>query len=306
MTLMSDDAVSLEGDPGEIVTGDDGSSSVTLTSFGGSSEAGFTASPMIDGLFHGMMPMVPTVTYEFLDVASGNAFDLDNSPMVKVEGAAFSLGATDGDDLRQDDEVPAVEVTVPSFYIDKHEVTNAQYNRFLAETGYRGESKYGYVEELMADDLPVIGITWRDAKAYAMWAGKRLPNEAEWELAAGGVKQAIYPWGNEFDASKCVNAETASMTAPAGTMSGSGPSGALNMAGNVWEWTADAYDWELTQKQTSGEMYVSPDVAPDLASVRGGSYKSGPADLRTSNRLGMNPKAQTDDIGFRCARDANE
>lgn len=304
-SISADDGVVLADMMDKVTTGDDGKGTFTLAELNTSGPAGVTLTLELGGT-GSLGGMAPTSKFEFIDAASGKTFKIDDAPMVKVEGGSFEFGASADDPLRQDDEVPVVQVKVNSFYIDAHEVTNAQYKAFLEDTGYRGESKYAYLDEFSADDKPVIGISWKDAKAYALWAGKRLPNEAEWEYAASGAGQTIYPWGNEFEATACVNENNGSGTAAVGTVGSANSFGLYDAAGNVWEWVNDAYDWDLLKKQQADSLYSGTDVPADLRSVRGGSYKSGPADLRTSNRLGMNPEARTDDIGFRCARDAND
>ncbi len=289
---------------GEMVSGDDGKVALTVEKLDVSGPVGLTVSPTLPGETGITFEKFPSASFEFIDKASGITFNVDTAPMVLVDADSVLLGASSDDPLKQDDEVPAVEVKVAPFYMDVHEVTNAQYKTFLEATGYRGESRFSDIPDLNADDKPVVGIRWRDAYAYALWAGKRLPTEAEWELAASGPNGFIYPWGNDFDPSKCANQANSTFPSAPGTFPGNSPSGIKDLAGNVWEWTADGYDWDLLKKQSAGAMYTPPE-ATDLRSVRGGSFKSGPADLRTSNRLGMNPAARTDDIGFRCVRDAN-
>jgi|TARA_B100000959_G_scaffold275353_1_gene328603 formylglycine-generating enzyme required for sulfatase activity len=96
------------------------------------------------------------------------------------------------------------QITTSSFYMDKYEVTNAQYEKFMKATGSR-EPEYWQNDHFNRPNQPVIGVDWNDAMAYAEWAGKRLPTEVEWEYAArGGLKNKDYPWGNEKpDGSQC-------------------------------------------------------------------------------------------------------
>ena len=284
-------------------TGEDGKAAITLQAMSVPGPVGITAALAIPHL-SAYPGKVPAVLFEFIDKASGKTYSIDTAPMAIVDADSVLLGASPDDPLKQDDEVPAVEVMVAPFYMDVHEVTNGQYKAFLEATGYKGESRFSDIAELNADADPVVGITWKDATAYALWAGKRLPSEAEWELAASGADGLIYPWGNEFDPAKCANQANSTTPMAPGSFTGDSPFGIKDLAGNVWEWTSDGYDWDLLKKQTAGQMYMPSDTK-DLRSVRGGSYKSGPADLRTSNRLGMNPAARTDDIGFRCVRDAD-
>ncbi|MGF3501312.1 MAG: formylglycine-generating enzyme family protein, partial [Candidatus Bathyarchaeia archaeon] len=170
-----------------------------------------------------------------------------------------------------------------AYWIDRTEVTVAQFRAFVGATGYettaeaegwgyvyvassgkwervRGadwEQPYGPGAAAAEDDHPVVQVSWYDAAAYCAWAGGRLPSEAEWEKAARGTAGRIYPWGNTFDGRKlnycdanCVYSwrDTAvddgyASTAPVGSYpGGASPYGALDMAGNVWEWVADWYD----------------------------------------------------------------
>jgi len=304
MRFKAAEGLTVSTPDGELVTNDMGQALLSLDAMTVTGPVGIRVCPIFTDVASNLGGMYPVSKFEVIDASTGITFSQDMAPMVMVEADSFLMGAADGDNLSQDDETPSVMVKVGSFYIDTHEVTNGQYVKFLEDTGYRGESRFAYVEELSGADKPVVGISYKDALAYALWAGKTLPTEAQWELAARGKEVFIFPWGMEFDASQCANLQNSSTTANAGSFGGASPYGAVDMAGNVWEWTRDYYDWELLSKQTAGKMYQRPEKS-DLVSVRGGSYKSGPADLRSSNRLGMNPAARTDDIGFRCVREVN-
>ena len=163
--------------------------------------------------------------------------------LVLIPGGEFVMGKDDEGDCS-----PAHKVYIDSFYMDKYEVTNAQYLEFCKETGRALPEFWGMKQFRSGSDFPdhpVVGISWRDANAYAEWAGKRLPTEAEWEFAArGGLVGMNYPHGNELDSAQA-NYTLADLegTAPVGSFAPNGY-GLHDMTGNVWEWVADYYDGE--------------------------------------------------------------
>ncbi len=231
------------------------------------------------------------------------------------------MGCSSNDSQCSDDERPQHTVTLDAYYIDKYEVTNARYqtcvvsdacsppkdaNSFTQEL-YYGNTAYA--------DYPVINVTWQQAEAYCAWAGKRLPTEAEWEKAARGTDGRTFPWGNGFNGAWLnfcdVNCDRPwryttyddgyAYIAPVGSYpDGASPYGALDMTGNVWEWTADWYD----------EHYysVSPESNPPGPSagswrvLRGGSWGDSNSNARTADRGGDTLGYWDYDLGFRCVR----
>jgi formylglycine-generating enzyme required for sulfatase activity len=177
-------------------------------------------------------------------------------------------------------------VLVRDCYIDRVPVTNRQYGLFLVATGHRQPLYWGDIG-WNDPDKPVVGISYRDADAYARWAGKRLPTEEEWERAARGTDERIWPWGSIFNPANCNSRERRlRSTSKVGIFkSGASAVGALDMAGNVWEFTTG--DWEGFGK-----------------AIRGGSYLNSAAFCRCTCRWGIDP-----DIigstwqGFRCVMD---
>ena len=231
----------------------------------------------------------------------------DKTPegMVFVPAGAFTMGtnAADaaGSNLRQNnDALPQHTVTVPPFYIDKTEVTNAQYKRYCDATGYSVPPhwKKGTYPEGEAES-PVTHVNWWEASAYAAWAGKRLPTEAEWEKAARGTDGRLYPWGNTWDGTLVVIARDKPQ--PVGTKpGGASPYGALDMASNVLEWVQDWYG------PYPGARHTYPEYGTQYKVLRGGFFWGAGIEVmsttfyRSVNRPGTRHSA----IGFRCAKGA--
>ena len=223
--------------------------------------------------------------------------------MIKIEGGKFKMGHVDPSIT---DAGPETWMDVPKFYIDKYEVTNAQFKTFLEATDYEWKGKLsawslGKMPEEIANH-PVTYVSWEDAKAYAKWVGKRLPTESEWEKAARGVDGRKYPWGNKFDSKKCnVKESGIAKTQPVGSYPDSAsPYGVCDMAGNAAEWVEDWY------KAYEGSTQNNPDFGETHKVLRGGSYFQS-AGYTTYER----GKDRTDSwmkpyYGFRCALDGDK
>jgi iron(II)-dependent oxidoreductase len=218
----------------------------------------------------------------------------DDVSMVLVSGGKYFMGATDGDP----DEKPVHEVYVDSFYIDVQEVTIGQYKKFMDETGHPKPSYWQ--PELDLPNDPVVGVSWKDAVAYAAWAGKRLPTEAEWEYAArGGRMQGKYPWGDAPDISYA-NFNSFGIL-PVKSLKPNGY-GIYDMIGNVWAWCSDWYEKDY--------YYASPKKNPPGPVVgtykvlRGGAWYCDEKQVRLNNRFFALPDNKSYNIGFRCARSA--
>ncbi|MBS1789893.1 MAG: SUMF1/EgtB/PvdO family nonheme iron enzyme [Acidobacteria bacterium] len=213
--------------------------------------------------------------------------------MVYVSGGKMEMGRDGGDEY----ETPVHSVIVNSFYMDRTEVTNEQYQLFVAQTGHRApihwrDGKFPSGET----KLPVVNVSWDDANAYAKWIGKRLPTEAEWEFAARGSDGRIYPWGNSWNAT---NANAGKESGGAIAQVGSFPHGAsqfgiLDMCGNVWEWTSSSLNNYADETK---------EIAPGKV-IRGGAFDT-PSKRATATYRGVLPSDRLrDKTGFRLVKDA--
>ncbi len=233
----------------------------------------------------------------------------DGRVMVLIPSGAFTMGGGKEGDF---DEQPQRVIYLDAYYIDQYEVRNGDYRRF-AKMLRRPLPEIPVFEDdvnlLMGEDQPVVGVRWVDAFDYCKWAGGRLPTEAEWEKAARGDTERIWPWGDLFDvrlANGRGDEDGYAYSAPVGKFErGRSPYGLYDMAGNVSEWVSDWYD-QFYYKTSPFRNPKGPD-APDINNVvvyRGGSYHSTAHDLRVSKRFGgAHPERGENTVGFRCARD---
>ncbi|NCB39190.1 MAG: hypothetical protein EOM80_10495 [Erysipelotrichia bacterium] len=236
--------------------------------------------------------------------------------MVEVKAGIFALGSERGNH----DERPVRKVESRSFWIDRHEVTCAQYQRFLEDVRKHGHKwchpsepphkdhtpyhtyawalKFSWVggqPPRGMGDFPVVLVDWYDAYAYANWAGKRLPTESEWEIAARGGDGREYPWGNTFSLDKC---NIGDQPIAVGTFpDGASPWNALDMAGNVAEWTASTYEPRPADSQLFSGRFGLP-------VIRGGSWDDNSRTCRSSARdVRRSPAYRSTTVGFRCVSD---
>jgi len=227
----------------------------------------------------------------------------DGAPMVLVPAGEFTMGSDEGDD----DEQPVHRVVLDSFYLDTFEVTNGRFAKFVA--AIQSEPPWGFADQetpVVDAERPVRWVNWLEATGYCLWAGKRLPTEAEWEKAARGPEGRVYPWGN--DPPTTAHAvfglkEGDETVAPIGDhYLGRSPYGVQDLAGNLYEWVTDWYD---------DAFYASPPtrnprgpVAGTTKVQRGGSYINSPYRLRGAFRTKSDPTEHDPHVGFRCAQDA--
>jgi len=272
----------------------------------------------------------------------------DGADMVLVPAGAFWMGSAAEDiQVRVDecqrtvkpenrakcgewfaDEGPQRQVFLDAFYIDRYEVTNARFEKFVAANAYRTTAEaegWGWVlqqkngasqwERLKgatwrtpggpgtaaAATHPVVQVSWYDAEAYCRWASKRLPTEAEWEKAARGVDGRRYPWGEDWNPSRANGDMGVKTTRPVGGYpAGASPYDVHDLTGNVFEWVADWYDASFYRKgqdrnpagASSGEQRV----------LRGGGWHSRPIALRVASRGSGMPDFRYNYTGFRCAK----
>jgi formylglycine-generating enzyme required for sulfatase activity len=225
--------------------------------------------------------------------------------MVHVPAGEFTMGS----DAGEGDEKPVHTVYVDAYYIDKYEVTNAQYAVCVTAGGCTAPSnassftRESYYGDQTYNNYPVIYVNWNQAKAYCEWSGKRLPTEAEWEKAARGTDALTYPWGNEEPTCDRLNYNTSCVgdTSAVGSYaSGVSPYGAYDMAGNVWEWTSSEYKAYPYQAEDGREDLTRTDV---LRVLRGGSWLHGANSVRASLRDWSDPSfTHYVFLGFRCLR----
>jgi iron(II)-dependent oxidoreductase len=227
--------------------------------------------------------------------------DVPLTEAVLIPGGEFLMGSgTEGD------HSPAHKVRIDSFYIDKFEVTNAQYLKFCKDTDRKMPAFWG-MEEFRSGpefpDHPVMGVSYYDAKAYSEWCGRRLPTEAEWEYAArGGLEGVDFPDGDTLDSSR-VNHSRSGMGGPVPV--GSFPAngfGLHDMAGNVCEWVSDHYGGDY-YSESPGENPKGPDEGK-FRVIRGGGWHSGPSCNRVYFRNGLRGSWVDFNVGFRCVKDA--
>lgn len=222
--------------------------------------------------------------------------------MVLIPVGEFTMGSDKGDD----DEQPIHKVFLDSFYLDKFEVTNGRFAKFVE--AIQSEPPWGFADKetpVLRPDQPVRWVNWMDAIGYCLWAGKRLPTEAEWEKAARGTDGRAYPWGNDppTPAHAVFGLKEGSDTVSAigNRDKGKSPYGVHDLAGNLYEWTTDWYDEEFYSKIPA----INPrGPAEGTAKVqRGGSYINGAYRLRSSFRTKGDPTEHDPNVGFRCAQD---
>ena len=225
------------------------------------------------------------------------------APMALIPAGEFAMGSDRG----QDDEQPVHRVALRAFYLDVHEVTVSRFADFL--NAQKSDPPFKWNEALTGNqgNKPVVGVDWYDARDYCRWVGKRLPTEAEWEMAARGTEGRMYPWGSVHPTKAHANAGQnqwrgyGTLTNVGSYEPGKTPEGVYDLAGNLWEWVADWYD-PVYYQFSARDNPTGPPAGP-LRALRGGAWNNDSKAIRSANRAAYAPNARRNDVGFRCARD---
>ncbi len=246
--------------------------------------------------------------------------------MVLIPAGEFRMGSND--QAEGSDEQPVHSVYVDAFYMDKYEVTNAQYAAFLTAKGKHAEAGHTWLDIGDGDERiervggvyratagyenhPVVEVSWYGAMAYAASVGKRLPTEAEWERAArGGLNSQKYPWGNTIDASQANYGGNVGVTTVVGRYPANGY-GLYDMVGNVWEWCLDEYDSDFYARSPRANPFSGGTITEVISNftnvttsrvLRGGAWPNLAQSVRVAYRHGDSPTYSLNPNGFRCAR----
>ncbi len=267
----------------------------------------------------------------------------DKAQMVCVPAGSFTIGMRTCEFTGCAKEVNGGSVDLAAFWIDRTEVTNVEFAQFVTATGYlTGAERTGYSEvngittpvygadwrhpqgpgssiDLLGDH-PVVQVDWFAAAAYCQWASGSLPTEAQWEKAARGADGRLFPWGNDMPDGAFLNAADVNLpedwsstsqndgyryTAPVGSYpEGSSPYGALDMAGNVWEWTRSLlkdYPYQVGDGREISAHPLGNPASGEKVVLRGGGWYSDYGSVRSTLRASGMPGQAQDAIGFRCA-----
>jgi formylglycine-generating enzyme required for sulfatase activity len=208
--------------------------------------------------------------------------------MMLVPAGDFHFGAAEDQTSRTE--------SLPAFYVDETEVSNAQYREFCEATGHSPPTSPDYATH---PDYPVSNISYEDAAAYAAWTGRRLPTEEEWEKAARGTDERTYPWGNSPWSDGIPGQLQPVVSEPLRRS----PNGAYNMAGNVWEWTATPYTPTSEDNAGMKRLLNGQSFSADWRTIKGGSFAPGSKDqFAIAKHRGLPVDARSVWIGFRCVR----
>jgi len=239
--------------------------------------------------------------------SSGGASD--ETELVLIPAGEFTMGHNSGYDT-----LPVRQMNLPAFYIDKYEVTNKRYKRFIDATGYKVPwsqdpavvaYNWDWQKRMYPEgkgDNPVVLVSWEDAKAFCTWTGKRMPTEAEWEKAARGSKGKPYPWGNDWAKGRANTSESGlKQTAPAGSFKEDvSEYGVHDLGGNISEWVEEWF------APYPGNPMTSYEERNKYRVLRGGSWDYAHSIANGYHRQYAIPQSQMTAIGFRCVKAADE
>lgn len=223
------------------------------------------------------------------------------------------------------DESPSHAVTLDAYWIDQTEVTNEMFAQFLNKKGNQTEGGVywldtasdasfiknngsGWQPDQGYEDYPVTGVTWYGANAFCQWAGKSLPTEAQWELAARGTDNRTFPWGDAPPDCSLANIfECGGKAAAVGSFkAGASPYEVYDLAGNVWEWVADWYQKNYYEMSKGAVNPQGPEMTLGSRGLRGGSWRDLGDGIRTTYRYWKEPGYSSNSVGFRCVLNEDE
>ena len=264
-----------------------------------------TSSPPVDPDIVSSTPLPGGPPVNISSVVNSESFEND---MVFIPAGEFIQGTNSGGF----NEKPERVVWLDDYWIDRYEVTNVDYLKFVDETGHRKPgppSRYAKrLAQLRGDQQPITYVSWHDADAYCHWLGKRLPTESEWEKAMRGIDGRLLPWGNSprpFRANLGGGEDGFESTSQVGSFpQDRSPFGVHDGLGNLMEWVADWY-----REQPNGPANsIQSNVADrgGYKTLRGSGYTSFGSDLRLTNRSFMVPDFRDETIGFRCVRSKDD
>lgn len=253
----------------------------------------------------------PVVTHYHPEIKESKIIEPLQTEMVIIQGGEFYRGSNQGNR----DEAPYHRVFLEPFALDVHPVTNEQFVRFLEFMGGEKDQQYNDLIRLKDSRInrsagklsiepgyakhPVVGVTWYGAVGYAKWVGKRLPTEAEWEIASlGGVENALYPTGENIEKSQANFFSSDTMKVMSYAPNGYG---IYDMAGNVYEWCQDWYGYNYYETSEQEPQNPKGPIQGVYRVLRGGCWKSLKEDLRCTHRHRNNPGTVNSTYGFRCA-----
>jgi len=223
--------------------------------------------------------------------------------LVRIKGGVYSMGSTDSEEGRWNDEGPTHEVRIHDFYIGRYPVTNEEYARFLQENPDVKEPEFWADRRFNQPRQPVVGVSWDDAQQYARWAVLRLPTEAEWEYACrAGTSTRYYAGDTEEDLARAgsYGKNSGGQSHPVGEKEPN-QYGLYDMHGNVWEWVEDDWHFNYNGAPNDGNAWIDKPRGANRV-IRGGGWRVVARLCRSAVRISSLPGARGDGLGFRLSR----